>query len=191
MASYNQAVAWLKALPPAPGALTAGLRASLGRAQLLALKTAVKKTRSPSRHCLSFPWELLLVVLLPFASARAVLQLCYGHACTWPCTPLITVPAPGPQADCPLHPRTCLVTVTSPGDPWRPALPCSLPQPFPAWLAWAWWVCSQSGMAQPLQPGGTAMPGPQPMAPAVPQQSSSAEVWSVSSGNIRIRRPHH
>lgn len=153
MASWKQAVAWLKAHPTTPEPLTAGLRASLERAQLLTLKAAVKKTRSSSRHCLSFPWELLLAVLLPFASVWVVLQLCYCHACTWLCTPLIRVPAPVPQADCPQHPRSCHHAFT--WWPLAPALPALL------WFAcWAWWIHTQPGLAQPLQPGGPTVPCP-------------------------------
>lgn len=181
MASCTQAVTWLKKHLPTPETLTAGLRPSLGRAQLLILKAAVKKIRtSSSRHCLSFPWELLLAVLLPFSSAWATLQLCYGQTCTWPWTLLIRVPAPGPQADCPLHSRTCFVTVASCGDHCPPALPALL-----CLACWAWWICSQAGMAQPLQPGGTYHALPIAHSPCpTPTQSSSAELWSVSPVNI-------
>lgn len=94
IASCRQAVAQLKAHLPTPETWTAGLRASLDRAQLLTLKAAVKKIRrSSSRHCLSFPWELLVAVLLPFTSAWAEIAAMLHHACTRPCTSLVRVPA--------------------------------------------------------------------------------------------------
>lgn len=70
---------------------------------------------------------------------------------------------------------------------WPLALssPSSSAQALLCLACWACWVCTQPGMAQPLQPGGTCHALPIPHGPCcTPTQSSSAEVWSVSSVNI-------